>query len=792
MTYACLKAILSHWRCNPLQLFALVAGLAIATALWSGVQAINSEARSSYKAAATVIGDSDYDQLVPKSGNSIPQDIYVKLRRSGWLVTPIIEGVLSNTKVLGIDSLTSPSGLGVLLLADMPLELSFSSKVLLFANSETAEALKDVAEVLVNPAIATGIAVGDVGTVQKLLNRDDLSRLLVLKEQPLGRKSLVSVAPELLMQPSHEAADITQLTDSFHLNLTAFGLLSFLVGSFIVYSTVGLAFERRRGMIRTLRSLGIPLRLLVKVMIVEMLTLTLVGAVLGIVLGYVIAALLLPDVAATLRGLYGAQISGTLHLRPEWWISGLAICFLGSAAAFAGRIFNIWRMPILTSAKPRAWATISNSNLLSFAVASIVLFGISVLLIFLGTGLFVAFTILACILIAAALSLPPLISITLSFIQSRSHSPILGWFWSDTRHQLPGLNLALMALLLAISANVGVATMVSSFRLTFIDFLNQRLAPELFIEVDNAAKSSKLETYLLERKIEVLPLLIMKQKIADQPVLLFGIRVSQTYRDNWQFLDSVPNAWDLVASGSGAVINEQLARRAGLKIGDYVTINQDFSLLVTAIVGDYGNPKGQIVASEHVIKQLKPDIYAAQFGIRSSDANALRQQITIDLDIPRNSIINQAEIKAMSMEVFERTFTVTRALNLLTLSIAAFALLMSLLTLADIRIPQLAPLWSLGLTRRQLFWLELIRCFALSVLVFGFALPLGLTLAWLLLNVVNVEAFGWRLPMYLFPAEYIKLAFYALMASLLASAWPAIMLIRTPASSLLKVFANER
>ena len=104
MTYACLKALLSHWRYNPLQLFALLSGLAIATALWSGVQAINSEARSSYDAAAAVISDSDYDQLVPSSGNSISQDIYVKLRRSGWLVTPIIEGHISNTKVLGIDN----------------------------------------------------------------------------------------------------------------------------------------------------------------------------------------------------------------------------------------------------------------------------------------------------------------------------------------------------------------------------------------------------------------------------------------------------------------------------------------------------------------------------------------------------------------------------------------------------------------------------------------------------------------------------------------------------------------
>ena len=40
---ATLAALLSHWRRHPLQLAALVVGLALATALWSGVQALNAE-----------------------------------------------------------------------------------------------------------------------------------------------------------------------------------------------------------------------------------------------------------------------------------------------------------------------------------------------------------------------------------------------------------------------------------------------------------------------------------------------------------------------------------------------------------------------------------------------------------------------------------------------------------------------------------------------------------------------------------------------------------------------------
>ena len=83
-------------------------------------------------------------------------------------------------------------------------------------------------------------------------------------------------------------------------------------------------------MIRTLRSLGVPLSNLLSLIIVEMGLLVLVGAVLGILMGYTIAALLLPDVAATVEGLYGARVSGILSLRPEWWLSGIGLAFLGA------------------------------------------------------------------------------------------------------------------------------------------------------------------------------------------------------------------------------------------------------------------------------------------------------------------------------------------------------------------------------------------------------------------------------------------------------------------------------
>ena len=783
----CLKALLSHWWRNPVQLFAYLAGLALATALWSGVQAINSEARASYDAAAKTLGEGQYDLLIPKQGNRIPQDVYVLLRKSGWLVSPVIEARINDVRLLGIDVVTSATALPNL--ANGQSAITYDT---LFANEETALKVSMLADVTVDKSIAPGIAVGDIGLVQRILKRDDLTRLILLPNQPIKQPSLGMVAPNLRIQSAHAVANVTELTGSFHLNLTAFGLLSFVVGLFIVNSTIGLAFEQRRGMIRTVRSLGVPMRTLIALITFEMMTLAVIGAGLGIILGYFIAAFLLPDVAATLRGLYGAQISGTLELRASWWVSGMVLALIGTAVALSSRIWQIVQMPLLASAKPRAWVVATASRFRWQLIIAITLLFSTVPLAMTLEGLLAGFILLGCLLIGAALALPPLLGGLLTLVQKYTVAPVWEWFWADTRQQLPGLSLALIALLLAVSANIGVSTMVSSFRQTFIAFLDQRLAPELFVEVDTAEQSAALEMFLMNRQIEVLPLLSTQVVIADLPVDLYGIRVGQTYRNNWNFLDNTLNAWDVIERGKAVVVNEQFARRADLWVGSLVQVSRDLILPIAGVVGDYGNPKGQIIITERIFKDLYPNLYASNFGVRTKDAAQLRSQIVNTLGIKNNAIINQVGIKALSLEVFERTFVVTSALNVLTLGVAGFAILMSLLTLADLRVPQLAPVWALGLTRRRLAWLELLRAVLLAGIVFVCAIPMGLALAWILLTIINVEAFGWQLPMYLFPLKYVELGGYALIAAFLAAMWPAVRLMRTPPSTLLRVFASER
>jgi putative ABC transport system permease protein len=794
MTRATLHALLSHWWRNPLQLFTLLAGLALATALWSGVQALNAEARASYDAAAATLGEGQYDRLVRSDGQPIEQSTYIQLRRAGWLVSPVVRGRLNGVLVVGIDPLTAPGGIGPIELDEGADITSFiAGEGQLFATAETAADLPGL-NVIITPETAPGTALTDIGVAQRLLGKQNqIDSLIVLPRQPRTQSDLTDIAPALTRQRAQGGSDIGRLTDSFHLNLTAFGLLSFAVGIFIVNGAIGLAFEQRRPVVRTLRALGLPLRRLIILMAAELMLFALVAGAAGVALGYVIAAVLLPDVAATLRGLYGADVSGTLQLRPVWWLSGLAIAVGGTGLAASGALYKLSKMPLLAAAQPRALAMQAGKSAKIQGIAAAVLLAISAVLMLTANGLIAGFALLGTLLIGAALALPLILDRILGATSALAKSVTAQWFWADTRQQLPGLSLALMALLLAMAANVGVSTMVSSFRLTFTDFLDQRLSSELYISTEDAGQTEALIAFATPRIDAILPIQSADADIAGQPTEVYGARDHTTYRDNWSFLQSAPNLWDTTFAGQTILINEQLSRRANLNIGDTIQL-QDAAFTVAGVYGDYGNPIGQALIQESIFQTLYPAIQPRNFGLRMDPAEV--PDFLTDLEaatgIPATQSINQSSIKALSLSIFERTFTVTTALNVLTLAVAGFAILMSLLTLASMRVPQLAPAWAMGMTRAQIGRLELLRAVLLAMLTAVFALPLGLALAWALLAVVNVAAFGWELPMYFFPMDYARLGLFALLAAALAALWPARRLARTPPAELLKVFSNER
>ncbi len=795
MTRSALSALLSHWLRNPVQLVMLLAGLALATALWSGVQALNAEARAAYATAEGLLSDGGTSQLEHPRGQ-IDEAHFVQFRRAGWQVSPVLEGRVeigqARVTVLGIEPLTAPAGAGPALAAT-DLQAFFNG--LGYAHPQTLREIgtSDL-RLQASEAIPTGTILLDIGTAQSVLERPgQITRLTVGNVQPQDRAALQALAPDMRLLPPGEAPELSGLTDSFHLNLTAFGLLAFAVGLFIVHSAVGLAFEQRRVMFRTLRALGVPLRHLTACLAAELLVFAVLAGSAGLVLGYVLASFLLPDVALTLRGLYGAPVPGSLQFNPLWAASGLGMTLAGTALAGGQALWRLWHLPLLAPAQPRAWAIASDRGMRVQTVAAVLLALLALGLGQFGSGLMMGFALLAATLLAAALAVPLFLSAILRHATTFARAPVAQWFWADSRQNLPRLSLALMALMLALSANIGVGTMVASFRATFIDWLDLRLVAEVNVIPRSQAEAQDLQVFLARHAQAALPMQRIDAQLAGQQAQIYAMMDHASFRDNWPLISPVDDVWDRLAAGDGILVNEQLYRRAGLQSGvSFLDLPEIGAQQVLGAYPDYGNPLAQAVVTLDQFVAAYPQTPIRQFAVRTETPQALIAVLQDEFGLPSSQITDQAQAKSLSMAIFERTFVITRALNILTLMVAAIALFAALVTLSGMRLAQLAPLWALGLTVRQLAGLELLRALVLGGLTLLLALPVGLALAQILLSVINVQAFGWRLPMQVFPADWARLAAWAMLAVLIAAALPAVRLWRRGAAQLLRVFAHER
>jgi len=813
-----LAVLLSHWRRHPMQLATLLIGLISATALWSGVQALNQQARESYDRAAAIFGGARTAMLVARNGATFSQDLFVKLRRAGWPVSPVLEGRVQigghSFRLLGIEPVTLPAEVG-----NSPTIGKASLQAFIAPPGQTLVAPETLADLHLSegasPSASNGVAlpplqaqpqlvpdvlVVDIGLAQRLLNKpDQISRLLVGNSKS-PREVLENVTGDALrlVEPDAET-DLERLTDSFHLNLTAFGLLSFFVGLFIVNSAIGLAYEQRLATLRTLRACGVSARLMNAVLVFELVSLALVAGIIGLVCGYFIAAQLLPDVAASLRGLYGAPMAGELSLKREWWIAGLVISVAGALIAAATSLAKAVRLPVLAAAQPQAWQQAQRRWLILQGAAALAIFAVAGWLLWAGNSLIAGFGVLAALLFGAALILPAILEVVLSLGERGAHGALASWFWADSRQQLSGLSLALMALLLALAVNVGVATMVETFSKTFLTWLDGRLAADVYVSAADNAQADAIKAWLRGRN-EVKAVLAggrADTQIGGAPIEVLGLPDDATYRDHWPLLQSDAQAWQELPRGETCFISEQLSRRMNLARGETIVVPTqagDWRLRIAGIYADYGNPKGQIAVNAAALFKHFPAVPQTRLALRVEPGTtpALVTALSETFGLDGRNLLDQAALKAESTRIFNRTFAVTSALNAFTLGVAGVALLTSLLTLANSRLPQLAPLWAIGVTRRKLAAIELTKTLSVAFITALLALPLGLLVAWCLIAIVNVKAFGWRLPFHVFPLELVKLLGVALAASLLASLIPVARLARMQPANLVKVFANER
>lgn len=453
--YWALRALLSHWRRHPVQFFSVLTGLWLATALLTGVQALNSQARDSYARASQLIGGEPQASLTAPDGASFPQALFAELRRAGWPVSPVVQGRLllkgheaQRLQLMGIDPLSLPGGGAV-----AGQRLSQAQRVAFFTPPgrtwiapqtllalglrEGEQALTSSGQALppfqVQQDMAPGVLLTDIGYAQPLLEMPGrLSRLLLDK----AFAARLPTPPAALQLKQAEENNLARLTESFHLNLDALGFLSFVVGCL---SSRG----DRPGVGATPWAVAHLTRLWGQCPDTDpqpgCRTRRIVAA--GrrarcrerLPVGQPVAA----DVAASLRGLYGAEVPGQLSLSPGWWLAGLGLSLFGALLAGGSSLWRATRLPLLALANAQAWHEAHGRWLRRQGWVAGTALVIALLALWLGDSLAAGFVLMATLLLGAALGLPVLLNGVLTVGLGRSRAVLGQWFLADCRQQLP-------------------------------------------------------------------------------------------------------------------------------------------------------------------------------------------------------------------------------------------------------------------------------------------------------------------------------------------------------------------
>lgn len=813
------RTLLAHYRRHPLQAVFLLVGIITANALLVGTQLLNAQARASYAAGERLLGLAPIGEL--RAAGPLDEELYFRLRRQGFdmLVPELQRSVRTaageSLQLQGIDVLAIPrpradpdrtgSGAGF---SAAGRGLAFPPYRMLAAPARMAQLgwpeghrprLAD--GVLLPPVAAAPEAqlghrlLLDIGLLQALTgSAGELSAIQVFPTSAGQLEALRAALPAgVEWVPGAAAPDPGELTHSLHLNLAAMGWLSFVVGLFLVYNALAFSYTDRAELLRRLRLVGVARGRLARALALELAAFTALGGLLGAWLGGLLAAWLLPGLGQTLAQLYAVHIA-----YPDRLLGGGALwAALPMTAAAAGLcallpLRRALAQP-LVGRQAAAWSQARTRR----RDLRLLLPGAALLILAaaLGTAaqrLPAALAGMAALLLGAALCLPAALRALLRLLARLAPPgrPLLGWLLADSRWLLGPASVALMALALALVANSGLNTMVSSFRQATDEWLQQRLTAPLYLRGSHSVAA--IEDWL-EVSAPGVGVEARHRTRIDRPVPAGGTARVEIVTAS----PAVMNELSLVgprtrasADGRGLFVSERAWRLDGWVPGAALRLCPDGRpLSVLGVYRDYGNPLSQWLVEPEAFRECWPGLAPVSLALRGppgTDWPAVSAGLAGRLGIAPGDIVEGETLRRAGMEAFDRTFAVTRALNLLTLLVAGIGVFCAVSAIHHHRIGQQALLAALGVGRGERAGLLLGQWGLFGVLTLLLAFPLSVALAAWLAGVVTPVAFGWSFPLRLDPAAYAILGGLASASLVLAVALPSLRLLRTPPGRLLR------
>jgi putative ABC transport system permease protein len=247
--------------------------------------------------------------------------------------------------------------------------------------------------------------------------------------------------------------------------------------------------------------------------------------------------------------------------------------------------------------------------------------------------------------------------------------------------------------------------------------------------------------------------------------------------------------WQDLTAGA-VLLSEPLARQRQLTVGDSVQLTfaggNQRQLAITDLVTDFTPDGGRISMLRRTAEDLgwsyRPSGIALRFPQKMPEAErkALRQQLASELADYPIGIQNSEELRALSLDLFDRTFTITTVLQVLTALVAAAGMVVAGMAHQFERRREWAMLRSMGASgkhmRRILMSGQMLLGFGAGIA----AIPFGIVMAWLLASVINVRSFGWSLQLSIAPMLCLQTLVIAVVTAAIAGWLPARHINQTP------------
>jgi len=812
------RALLRHPLRHPWQLGLAILGIALGVAVVLAVDLANASARQSFALAMDRVTGQATHRIVG-GARGVPETAYAALRLERGLrqAGPVLTGYLPRAdhkgqllQILGVDPFAEgpfrePAAdltggafdLTALLLEPNAalLPAALGEQVTLRRGEQRFTLNR--AGVLDAPEL-DGLIVTDLATAQTLLGRPGmLGHIdLILPEGPAGERLATELRDWLpaglrLEIPAERNQATADLSAAFSLNLTAMSLLALVVGMFLIYNAITFSVVQRRALLGMLRALGVSRRELFVGVLGEALLLGLAGTALGVLLGVWLGSGLVHLVTRTINDLYYVVSVREFFITPGSLARGVALGLLATLAA-------AW-LPAREAAAAPPGAVLSRAHLETrwraalprLLVLGLLLLGAGGVVLRFSHDLLSGFAGLFLLILGCALLTPPAVVGLVRLNQPLADRlGLLARMASrDVARHLSRTGVAVAALMVAFSATVGVGVMVDSFRGGVAIWISDLLNADLYLAPPALEDGGRAESILPE----ALDLLRntpgvaaistyrgVKIDLAGRPVTLIAAELAPAAQAGYHLIDGDPEtAWRAFQSGEAVLISEPLAYRQRLRTGDTLELPTDRGPRRLPIVGvflDYGSEHGRVLLHRagHARYWEEATVgSAAVFAAPGEDLTALLERLRERLG-PTQPLLIRAnrDIQAVTMDVFDRTFTITRVLRLLAILVAVVGVLSALLALQLERAREFAVLRATGMTAGEIGALVSLQTGFMGVAAGLLALPTGTLLAAMLIFVIQRRAFGWSLPFQVDPVLLLETVALAVVAALLAGLYP--------------------